>query len=309
MIIEAIATAKSIDEAKEKALESLCAPEDADVEFEIIDLPEKKTLGLFGGKDAKVRAFYDDGKKEPVKKSQKAQKPQTKPVEKTEKAEKVEKVEKVKKSAKGERPNVKADKTSAENSAKYLKSILDNMALGEAEVELVDIEDGFCLNISGCDIGNVIGHRGETLDALQYLVSLNYNNDKDGFVRVVVDCNNYRQKRENTLTELAQRIAAQATQDRRCQSLEPMNPYERRIIHTAVQGFEGISSWSVSDGKYRRVIIGPKEMEGKNVPRHEKRNNRNGGYRRNKSEKASTPSAAREKLSDSADLPLFGRIN
>ena len=307
MIIETIATAQSIEEAKEKALLELNAPEDADVEYEIIDLPEKKTFGLFGGKPAKVKAFYDDGKKEDVKTAKKAtEKPAEKPAEKPVKKA----TDKPKKAPKGERPNIKAEKAYIESSSNYLKGILDNMQLGEAEITATEIEDGFCLNISGCDIGNVIGHRGETLDALQYLVSLNYNNDKEGFVRVVVDCNNYRQKRQKTLTELAQRIAAQAAEDHRCQSLEPMNPYERRIIHTAVGEFEGITSWSVSDGKYRRVIIGPVEMEGKNVARHERKNGRNNRRGSQRTKYATvTPTVTREKLSDSADLPLFGRIN
>ena len=115
------------------------------------------------------------------------------------------------------------------------------------------------LTLEGEDLGFIIGHRGDTLDALQYLTGLVANRVENSYYRVTLDIGNYRQKREQALSGLARKIGNQAARTGRKTSLEPMNPYERRIIHTAVQEIKGATSWSVGSEPNRHVIIGPSE--------------------------------------------------
>lgn len=138
----------------------------------------------------------------------------------------------------------------------YLKTILDNMNLSDVEIEKSENENGITFDLKGEDPGLIIGHRGETLDALQYLVSLVANRDAKEYKRITLDTGDYRKKREITLTSLAKRIAQNAVRSHRSTTLEPMNPYERRIIHTAVQEVSGATSWSVGIDPNRRVVIG-----------------------------------------------------
>ncbi len=341
MKFEVTATGATIEEAILNARAELGIGEDVDIDHEIIDLPEKKILGLFGGKPAKVSVSYDDGKPEPKKerkpkadKAQKSDKAQNS--EKPEKAEKPEKQPKAKsekpakKPAKSERRSapVELNKEALERTVEYVKAILSGMNVGEFTCEVSDVEGGFCINLDGEGMGAVIGRRGETLDAVQYLASLCYNNNEEGFTRVVIDTNNYRAKREETLKELALRVADRAARTGHNQALEPMNPYERRVIHTAIQDIEGMTSWSVSDGKGRRVIIGAADSEGNPVNPDERprsrgdrgdrggRDNRRGGGRGRSGGRGGRPSSrssapaepTREKRSDATDLPLFGKI-
>lgn len=110
-------------------------------------------------------------------------------------------------------------------------------------------------NISSTDKGIIIGKRGNTLDAIQYLISLAVNKGKSGYLRVTVDTEGYRDKREQTLIKLAHRMADKAKHSNRPVKLEPMNPYERRIIHFALQKTAGISTYSEGEDPYRRVVI------------------------------------------------------
>lgn len=114
----------------------------------------------------------------------------------------------------------------------------------------VDVKD-----ITPSDMGILIGKRGNTLDSIQYLLSLAINKGKDEFVKVVVDSEGYREKREETLIRLAQKMAEKAKLSRRPVKLEPMNPYERRVIHSSLQSFEGINTYSEGEEPYRRVVI------------------------------------------------------
>ena len=109
------------------------------------------------------------------------------------------------------------------------------MGLTSANVDIQPNESGAALVLSGDDVGFVIGHRGETLDALQYLASLVANHTEGAYFRLTLDVGNYREKRKETLEALGRKMAARAVKTGRNASLEPMNPYERRIIHTAVQ--------------------------------------------------------------------------
>ncbi len=111
------------------------------------------------------------------------------------------------------------------------------------------------LNIQGKDSGTIIGKRGQTLDSIQYLVSLVVNKDQNKYTRVVVDAENYRAKRERTLEALAYRLASKVTRSRRSVKLEPMNPYERKVIHATLQNHPHVTTRSEGEDPYRRVII------------------------------------------------------
>lgn len=110
-------------------------------------------------------------------------------------------------------------------------------------------------DIKSSDMGIIIGRRGNTLDAIQYILSLIVNKDREDYIRIIVDTNDYRRRREETLYDLAHKMAQKAKIMRRPVRLEPMNPYERRIIHSALQGVKGISTHSEGEEPYRRVVI------------------------------------------------------
>ena len=111
------------------------------------------------------------------------------------------------------------------------------------------------VNLEGQNMAVLIGRRGQTLDSLQYLVSLVVNKDRDDYIRVVLDTENYRQKRKETLEKLAHKLARKAKKMRKDIILEPMNPYERRIIHSTLQNNKFVSTKSEGDEPYRKVII------------------------------------------------------
>lgn len=131
----------------------------------------------------------------------------------------------------------------------------------------MDIKAGFTLSkkdnsvnieineISSSDMGIVIGKRGNTLDAIQYILSLHVNKDREDYIRVFLDAKGYRNKREKTLRQLAANMAKKTKRTKRPIKLEPMNPYERRIIHSALQNTEGIATYSEGEDPYRRVVI------------------------------------------------------
>lgn len=311
---EAISTGASVEEAKEKAIEMLGDIGDADVEFEIIDLPEKKVLGLFGGKEAKVRVFVESLDNDLPKEKAKPEKKAEKKVEK--KAEKSEKKSEKKADKKAEKEIKSADEKpvtygvkNVDGLIKYVKDILDHMDIGEVTITSTDIEKGVKLDIEGEGMGAVIGRRGETLDAIQCLASLYCNQEEEGeFKRVVLDTSGYREKREKTLQALAAKTARQALRSGRNQSLEPMNPYERRIIHSAVQEIDGVTSWSVSDGKNRRVIIG---FEKGSEPAPRARSSRGGRSRnssRSSAPKGVNTAPAKEPVNELGEGPMYGRI-
>ena len=116
-------------------------------------------------------------------------------------------------------------------------------------------EETLYINIQGKDSGTIIGKRGQTLDAIQYLTSLVVNKDREKYMRVVIDAENYRAKREKTLEALAQRLASKVVKTRRSVKLEPMNPYERKVIHSTLQSNPKVVTRSEGQDPYRRVII------------------------------------------------------
>lgn len=138
----------------------------------------------------------------------------------------------------------------------FLRDVLDAMGI-KAEIRVSDEKDGLKITLRGPNMGILIGHRGETLDSLQYLISLVINKHNTGkeYKRVILDTENYRQKREETLVKLAKRLVVKARSTNRSVVLEPMNPYERRIIHSALQDNPYVTTHSEGEEPYRKVVI------------------------------------------------------
>lgn len=136
----------------------------------------------------------------------------------------------------------------------FLKEITVEMGL-ELEISAKTGEESLYINIQGKDSGTIIGKRGQTLDAIQYLTSLVVNKDKENYTRVVVDAENYRAKREKTLEALANRLANKVAKTKRSVKLEPMNPYERKVIHATLQNHPKVITRSEGQDPYRRVVI------------------------------------------------------
>ncbi len=145
----------------------------------------------------------------------------------------------------------------AQKAADYLKKVIGCMGLDKVSINVKKEENGAMLTLDGADIGFIIGHRGETLDALQYLAGLVANHAGGDYYRVTLDIGNYREKRRQTLELLGTRLAKKAVRTGRSSALEPMNPYERRIIHMVVQTVNGARSWSEGENLSRHVVIGP----------------------------------------------------
>lgn len=136
----------------------------------------------------------------------------------------------------------------------FLADVLGKMGV-DAEIECEEDEESVTLRIKGKDIGIIIGRRGETLDALQYLASLVVNRGSENYKRVILDIENYRQKREDSLVKLANRLAERVVRYRRPVTLEPMNPYERRVIHFTLQNNKYVETYSVGEDPNRKVVI------------------------------------------------------
>ncbi|MDZ5254877.1 RNA-binding cell elongation regulator Jag/EloR [Clostridium sp. LIBA-8841] len=138
---------------------------------------------------------------------------------------------------------------------KFLSEVLEKMNV-KAEINIEESNDTVKINITGPKMGSIIGYRGETLDSLQYLTSLVVNKSKeDKYKRVVLDTENYRQKREETLKRLANKIAYKVRKSGKNLKLEPMNPYERRVIHSELQNNDFVKTFSEGEEPYRRVVV------------------------------------------------------
>jgi spoIIIJ-associated protein len=276
MIKEVTAVGKDILEAKENARVALGAGELDDVQFEIVDAGSKGIFGIIGVRPAKVRAFVelpDTAERKPRherprrEKSQGEKKPQQKKENQQNKNKKPEKRAEEKKSQpKSEvipETELKMERRSVSEgedmSFDFVKTVIADIGLN-AEAELYACEDGTRrINIVGDDASALIGHHGDTLDALQYLANLasarkNIRGERDKS-RVTLDIEGYRAKREDTLRALARRMAQKALRNRRSVMLEPMSAYERRIIHSEIQGIEGVSTNSVGSDNNRKIVI------------------------------------------------------
>ena len=293
MIREARGFGADITEAQENARINLGAAIDDDVQFEIITQSKKKVLGIFGGCQAEVRAYIElpdvkPAKQKPVpkKKEVKKEKAQVTPkqpqqVQKQPKKETAVKTEAVFEAidySKAVDESLIAKDSNTGRAIAYLKEILSGLGCDNITVKAIENENSAVIVLDGEGLGVVIGRRGETLDALQYLSSLAANNG-GGYFKVTVNIGNYREKREQTLIALAEKVSAQVKQNGRSRALEPMNPYERRIIHTAVQGIEGVVSNSIGSGTARKVVIYP---EGKEATAPSRNNRNHKGSRNNR---------------------------
>ena len=154
-----------------------------------------------------------------------------------------------------EPPVMHAEDTIAGRAQRFLMDVTDRMGV-KVDVYVDDSrEDSLYIHMVGDTLGILIGRRGETLDALQYLTSLQVNKGREGYIRVTLDTENYRAKREDSLRRLAQRMANRAQKTGRKVVLEPMNPYERRVLHTALQNHPGVTTHSEGEEPNRRVVI------------------------------------------------------
>lgn len=301
MIKEVIGTGETVQEALEKAKAELGIDVTTDYEQEVIQLPEKKKFGLFGGKEAKVKVSVEVPDEKPAQVEPappKTEKKQNKPAPKADKKEESAKAE--------DKPADKKDNSKAADAAeKFLRDVIAAMDLNDLTIEAEKSEDKAVFNIEGEDVGYIIGRRGETLDALQYLTSLVANHVDNSYFKITVNTGNYREKREKTLEILGRKLAFKAVKTGKKTSLEPMNPYERRIIHTAVQKVRGATSWSEGEGTQRHVVIG---TDGKSRSyRGGRQGGRRGGQGRS-SRPAPAPNPDRKPLDESNGAALFGRI-
>ena len=148
-------------------------------------------------------------------------------------------------------------KDSVEDCAKdFLKEVFAAMNMAVViETSYDEIENNLDINLQGEEMGVLIGKRGQTLDSLQYLVSLVVNKGKEDYIRVKVDTEDYRKRREDTLKNLAKNIAYKVKRSRRSVTLEPMNPYERRIIHSALQNDKYVTTHSEGEEPFRKVVV------------------------------------------------------
>jgi len=136
----------------------------------------------------------------------------------------------------------------------FLSRVLELMGI-EAKIEITEEESQIMVKLSGQNMGLVIGRRGETLDALQYITNLAVNRNKSDYKRIIIDTEEYRSKREETLRKLAKRLANKVQRTKKSIVLEPMNPYERRIIHSTLQNHPYVTTYSEGEEPYRKVVI------------------------------------------------------
>ena len=240
MLKEIIKEADSVEKAVELAAEEFGVSAD-DLTVEVLQEPQKKTFGLFGGTPAKIRATV-------------------------------------------------REKDAAKAAVAFLEDVLAKMGVEQVTITATEEDGHYTLNLEGEDLGFIIGRRGDTLDALQYLTSLVANRVGGAYHRISINIGNYREKREKTLSGLARKAAIQAAKSGRSTTLEPMNPYERRIIHTAVQKVEGATSYSVGSEPNRHVVIAPSDDNPVKNNRSRRRGNRpERGERRSETVAAERP--------------------
>ena len=254
-------SAKTVDDAITEALIQLGVTSDR-LEYEVIEKGSAGFLGI-GMKQAVIEARRKPEpkpeiiKEEPVKKPEiKKEKP--KQAEKTAPAEKseekaVENLEESSTKQKGELAEVTDEAIKAVED--FLKDTLSAMDMEVEITSKVDEDGALSVEMNGKHMGILIGKRGQTLDALQYLANRVANKHQEGYVRVKLDTENYRARREETLKNLAKNIAHKVKRTRRAVSLEPMNPYERRIIHAALQSDPYVTTHSEGEEPYRKVVV------------------------------------------------------
>ena len=306
------ATGKTVDEARAKACALLgVQADDLNVSYEVLEMPQK--TGFLGLKTtpAKVRVSVEEPdapaapvveeKAEPEVKpvaeetpaeEPKAEEPAAAPV--AEEAASAE--ETADPAAEGEEPEVPInieENAKVKAAVDYLKEVIALMGVENVTFSAVQKGEATIIRLDGEKLGALIGRRGETMESLSYLASLVANRLEGDYIKLGLDVAGYRDKRESDLTALAQRIGAKVRKTGRSFAMEPMNPYERRIIHSAISKMEGVRSESKGEGRDRRVVIystapdaQTENTYGERRPRggrpgngRRPGGNRNGGYR------------------------------
>ena len=262
-------SAKTLDDAITEALVQLGVTSDR-LDYIVVEKGSEGFLGI-GRKQAVIKARRKREEK-PVEETVEESKVETpvkeevKPEKKTEKKPAKEHSH-TKKNVREEKPEVKSEPKkevelakvepqTIETCEKFIYDVMNAMGMDDVKVtSVVDEEGALSINMEGSNMGILIGKRGQTLDSLQYLTNRVANKMQDGYVRVKLDTEDYRRRRKATLENLAKNIASKVKRTRKTVSLEPMNPYERRIIHSALQSDPAVSTHSEGEEPYRRVVV------------------------------------------------------
>lgn len=262
-------SAKTLDDAITEALVQLGVTSDR-LDYIVVEKGSEGFLGI-GRKQAVIKARRKREEK-PVEETVEESKVETpvkeevKPEKKTEKKPAKEHSH-TKKNVREEKPEVKSEPKkevelakvepqTIETCEKFIYDVMNAMGMDDVKVtSVVDEEGALSINMEGSNMGILIGKRGQTLDSLQYLTNRVANKMQDGYVRVKLDTEDYRRRRKETLENLAKNIASKVKRTRKTVSLEPMNPYERRIIHSALQSDPAVSTHSEGEEPYRRVVV------------------------------------------------------
>ena len=254
-------TGRTEDDAIAAALAELKLDRD-DVSVEVLVRAKSGFLGI-GAVPATVRVSYevpDEPAPAPASAPKAPKAPKAEKAEKTEKSAKPEKPAKAAVLGKSAEPAPKAAALDAENDEyaairTFLTGLLERMGV-TADIEIGPRDNGgINVKLSGSGMGAIIGRRGETLDAIQHLTNYVINRGSDKRMHISVDAENYRAKREEALTHLAEKMAEKAIKYKRSMALEPMNSYERHVIHTALQNYEGVTTSSTGVEPNRRVVV------------------------------------------------------
>ena len=305
------ATGKTVDEARAKACALLgVQADDLNVSYEVLEMPQK--TGFLGLKTtpAKVRVSVEEPDAPAAPVVEEKVEPEVKPVVEEAPAEEPKAEEPVAApvaeeaapaeetadpAAEGEEPEVPInieENAKVKAAVDYLKEVIALMGVENVTFSAVQKGEATIIRLDGEKLGALIGRRGETMESLSYLASLVANRLEGDYIKLGLDVAGYRDKRESDLTALAQRIGAKVRKTGRSFAMEPMNPYERRIIHSAIGKMEGVRSESKGEGRDRRVVIYSTAPDaqtdntyGERRPRGNGRRNggnRNGGYRGNR---------------------------
>ncbi len=238
-------SAATVEDAITKATTELGVTSDQ-IKYTVLEKGSKGFLGI-GSKEAVIEVEVSDGvipkEEKTEKKEQKAEKPEKKEEKKPEKKEPA----KVK--------TTENDVAHFEEGKKFLEDVFEKMGMKVTVEYELDEEDTLSINLTGEGMGVLIGKRGQTLDSLQYLTSLVVNRSGEHYIRVKLDTENYRARRKETLESLAKNIAYKVKRTRKSMSLEPMNPYERRIIHSVLQSDNFVMTRSEGEEPYRHVVV------------------------------------------------------
>ena len=262
-------SAKTLDDAITEALVQLGVTSDR-LDYIVVEKGSEGFLGI-GRKQAVIKArrkreekpveeTVEESKvetpvKEEVKPEKKTEKKPAKEHSHTKKNVREEKPE-VKSEPKKEAELAKVEPQTIETCEKFIYDVMNAMGMDDVKVtSVVDEEGALSINMEGSNMGILIGKRGQTLDSLQYLTNRVANKMQDGYVRVKLDTEDYRRRRKETLENLAKNIASKVKRTRKTVSLEPMNPYERRIIHSALQSDPAVSTHSEGEEPYRKVVV------------------------------------------------------